>query len=1347
MVILTWAFIFFQILSSNDVSDVNVQRITIRNGLPSNYVKQVYAANTGDIWVSTDFGLSLIRGPKIENFNSQFSSAYVKQVYRASNKRTYVIGNGDFMEIVPTGSDFTFIPVINVSKTTQEHSLNTPDRIFEDNKGTFWISEQRSFSKLVDGELTRFETGEKFQSFSVYRNFLFQNNGDSEVLISAHAGYFWLYDYKTDSVQELKTPALPTGFGVETLFQIGENRYLVGSDVGLYEAKIVDHTLSFKKISEIKQVVDIIFDKSEKSLLLATKSTGIYSATFDDESLTVSERIAEVAKIKSICLDNEGNLWVGSDEGVSIISKHIFSSHELNTLDAFVSKSLVKDDSTFSISSKSQIYEISLHQGEFDVTQKVYLPNAQITAFEWTGSEYYVGLLSGLVLRIEENGKQEVVSQFQNPISDIIWTDRLYIAQEATPVVISITKQNVIKLFGFPSLQNPEIIQITPFNKNKEIYGIVKSEKYSIFRIQSGSDLPQILAYIEPRHPKEIFDILDIQVSDFNRLWIATTQGIAIMDLENPNFSAEWIDLGTDFPFQLIEDIKTESEKNRLWIGAQNGLFLYDEGVLAGYAKDDGMLRDQITSLHLSPNGMVLGHVDGFSVWNSPDFGKSKTSVKVELVSSNNAVTLGESTILEVSRSEQDMFVLPKSYPHTHTTLFWKTKDTRWKQIKTNNAISISELQDGLQTIEIIAVKTGFVASVPMKFSVFVSPNWFNTSWFYSISTILSIFVLLFILKFNKAIIAQRRALWSLREVREQIEAIVQSSPVILMSISKTGEIQLLEGKALVSLHVSPDRYVGEHISMLFQDEAFEKAFSQSLNGKTQQLVLDRNSRSYDLHLIPVMVDNEVVSINAIGVDISSQVQTERELRLATDESEKARLEAERANRAKSQFLANMSHELRTPLNAIIGYSQILTADKQLNERQHQFVDIMQSSGYHLLSMINDILDLSKIESGKLDVNIEVFSPSQILDELDSMFRLQTVEKNLELLFVNNTSTHLRVEGDKHKIRQILLNLISNSIKYTDKGFVKISLSMLQNNGDVPLFSFEVEDSGRGIPKEQIESIFRPFRQVKGLFNSGTGLGLTISKNLTELLGGTIETLSEVGKGSTFTIRIPLKTVEQEYPLAEETRTVIRVNELESPNFLVVDDIKSNRDLLKQMLLSNGFNAKTAASGKKALELLYNESFDLILLDLNMPDLHGEEVLAIIRNEFSSDIPIIAVTAQGFSDSKEHLTELGFDDYVSKPFLWEDLLKSIHKVTKAKFTSELTEKSTSDDFELSIKLPLSFIDNLSEEEKTRWKEALELIDLDVLEKLAVKENVPSALKHAIENKDFKYLLLLEEHLS
>lgn len=1346
MIAFIWVVMFFQALAS---TDANVEKITIRNGLPSNYAKHVYAANNGNIWVSTDFGLSLLRGPKIQNFNAQFSSAFVKQVYRATSGKTYVIGNGDFFEIVPDGADFKFIPVLQVSKFAEKGSLNIPDRIYEDANETLWISERMSFSSFSKGKLRRFDVPERAHSYSVYRNFLFQDFEKNKVLISSHPGFFWIYDYETDSLKELSaSPSFPDGFGVESLFKLEENRFLIGSELGVFEARMVGQNISIKLVSDLKQVIDIIFDREDGALLLATKSAGVYRAVFDENELDISKHVTNVTKIKSICLDDEGNLWVGSDEGVSIVSEQVFDAYELNTLDAFVGQSLVKNDSTFTISSKAHIYEVVAGSNQVSVNEKVRIPNSQITAIAFTGKEYFVGLLSGLVLKIDENGIQEIVSKFQNSISQLVWTDRLYVAQENSSILLSVDENKDITLFGFPEYRNPEILQITASEKNGAIYGVVRNDKYSIFRIEPKSNVPEILTNLEPLRTEDIFDVLDIHVSVFNRLWIATTQGIAIIDFENPELRPQWIDVGFDFPFQLIEDIKTDSERDRLWIGAQNGLFLYDEGILAGYAKDDGMLRDQITSLHLSPSGMILGHIDGFSLWNSAVVGKSKTYVNIELVSNNQATTRDKSDILQISRNDQEISVLAKSHPTAHITLFWRVENSAWKQVNVTNTIPVTSLQDGLQTVEIIAIKTGFAASIPVKFSVFVVPYWYNTSWFYLVALIGTLLILMFIVRFNKAVISQRRAITSLREVREQIQAIVQSSPVILISFTKEGRIQLLEGKALDALNVSPERYIGEHISMLFEGEKFENALKKVLEGKSQQFVIDRNSRSYDMHFIPLFVKNEVVAVNGIGVDISPQVQTERELRLAKDESEKARLEAERANRAKSQFLANMSHELRTPLNAIIGYSQILSADQQLSDRQHQFVEIMQSSGYHLLGMINDILDLSKIESGKLDVNNEDFSLSEILEELENMFRLQTVEKGLALHFTNNVvSLSTRVNGDTHKIRQILLNLISNAIKYTDKGFVSITLDAQKKEGDEMWFQISVQDSGRGIPRDQLNTIFRPFRQVKGLFNTGTGLGLTISKNLTELLGGTIKTSSEVGKGSTFEIRIPLKIVEKNDYSEFEKRNIIKIKDLEPPKLLVVDDIKSNRDLLKEMLLSYGFNVQTASSGKSALQLLYKEHFDLILLDLNMPDLQGEEVLSIIRKEFEVRIPIIAVTAQGFSDSKEQLAKLGFDDYVSKPFLWEDLLKSIHVVTDGKFTEETTETVVNDDFETIMKLPLSFINNLSKREKTKWKDALELIDLSALERLAAHENVPQVLRHAIKNKDFKYLLLLEEKIS
>jgi CheY-like chemotaxis protein len=338
------------------------------------------------------------------------------------------------------------------------------------------------------------------------------------------------------------------------------------------------------------------------------------------------------------------------------------------------------------------------------------------------------------------------------------------------------------------------------------------------------------------------------------------------------------------------------------------------------------------------------------------------------------------------------------------------------------------------------------------------------------------------------------------------------------------------------------------------------------------------------------------------------------------------------------------------------------------------------------------------------------------------------------------TPSHIII--DAHKLRQIIINLISNAVKYTEQGFVRVSAGVLE--GENSMLKICVEDSGRGIPKEQIDEIFKPFKQVQGQFNKGTGLGLTIVKNLAELMNGKIEVLSKLGRGSQFCVVLPYR-IAQDTQVEQSALSRIELKPGVSPLVLIVDDVASNRNLLKEMLEPIGFRVMLAEDGIQGLERLKEASPDLILLDLNMPNLNGEEMLSILRKTPAAQTPVVAITAQGLQEHRQRAESLGFDGFVTKPFLFLDLMRVIHSVTKGKFTStgEVEPSMTPPDVNTDID---DWFQNLPETKQKAWREALEITDLDALHTLAANSETPQAIRDAITYRDYRFLLVLDEKL-
>ncbi len=392
-------------------------------------------------------------------------------------------------------------------------------------------------------------------------------------------------------------------------------------------------------------------------------------------------------------------------------------------------------------------------------------------------------------------------------------------------------------------------------------------------------------------------------------------------------------------------------------------------------------------------------------------------------------------------------------------------------------------------------------------------------------------------------------------------------------------------------------------------------------------------------------------------------------LELATAHANDMTAQAEQANMAKSQFLANMSHEIRTPMNAIIGFSDLL-ADEKLTDEQRESVNIIRESGQSLLRLIDNILDLSKIEAGQLDTEIVDCSLTQLLNSVESLMKPKAEEKGLEFRVAESSGLPAQIRTDPTRVRQCLINLVNNAIKFTEQGYVHINISMQEEDGR-PFIRFDVEDTGVGITPDKQESMFEPFTQADGSTArkyGGTGLGLAITKQLSELLGGELTLTSEAGKGSVFSLTIPANVDVTKQPFLDRHNIASHKNagkdEAEQPEFsgnvLVAEDAPTNQVLIKSLLERLGLQVTIAEDGNKALQKVLTQEFDLIFMDIMMPNMNGYEATKALRKQ-GVKTPIIALTANAMKGDDKKCIEAGCDDYLAKPIDRRELLKTIAK--------------------------------------------------------------------------------------
>ena len=369
-------------------------------------------------------------------------------------------------------------------------------------------------------------------------------------------------------------------------------------------------------------------------------------------------------------------------------------------------------------------------------------------------------------------------------------------------------------------------------------------------------------------------------------------------------------------------------------------------------------------------------------------------------------------------------------------------------------------------------------------------------------------------------------------------------------------------------------------------------------------------------------------------------------------ELEVAKNEAEKANHAKSEFLSSMSHELRTPLNAIVCFSELLESKEGLDSESKDFAKDIVSASHNLLDLVNGVLDISKIEAGKMELINKEYNSFELFNSLSTMVIPRIGDKPIDFKTVIASDIPPVLKGDTGKLKQIILNLLTNAVKYTDKGFIKYRVECINDykNNQTKLI-ITVTDTGRGIKKEDIDRLFKKFERLEEDRNTsieGTGLVLAITESLAELMGGKITVISDYGKGSTFKFVVVEEIVNKESNLVVNEQTTLNYETFEGKKVLVVDDSKLNLKVAENVLKNFKVSTETVTSGLECLSCVKSKKYDIIFMDIMMPNMSGVEVLKKLREE-KVNIPVIALTADAIEGQEEKYISEGFDGYLSKP--------------------------------------------------------------------------------------------------
>lgn len=628
-------------------------------------------------------------------------------------------------------------------------------------------------------------------------------------------------------------------------------------------------------------------------------------------------------------------------------------------------------------------------------------------------------------------------------------------------------------------------------------------------------------------------------------------------------------------------------------------------------------------------------------------------------------------------------------------------------------------------------------------------------------------------------ITARKQAEEALFDSELRFRSIIENVNDVIYILNPDGAFAYLSPSLTDALHYKPDEFVGKHFAPMIHPDYLQRCTDavqrlvetgQTIWGLEYLIKSKEGDWRWYISNISAVHDASGKVLYCVGVarDVTQRKLMEEELRQAKEA-------ADAANQAKSEFLANMSHELRSPLNAILGFARLLQRNSTLDADQQENVDIITRSGEHLLTLINNILDLSKIEAGRTVFNETNFDLHQLLDDVEMMFQLRAREKQLQLVCDRDANLPQYICTDQIKLRQVLINLLSNAIKFTEAGQVILRASLVTsyssfalgknsqqtsgqktngertNNKEQITLHFQIEDTGIGISPDDVEHLFEAFVQTQsGKVQEGTGLGLAISRKFVELMGGTLSVSSLLGQGTIFSFNIQA-TVAEMVGSPQHLQVVGLEPNQAHYRILVVDDKFTNRQLLLKLLAPLGFELREASNGKEAIAIWNEWEPHLIWMDMRMPGMDGYEATKQIKSTTKGQATaVIALTASALEEQKAIVLSAGCDDFIRKPFQEADIFEAMQKHIGVRYIyaeslmgcsqTELNRQQTLSTEQLLDQLrafPPSLINEL--------RQALCNVDLDTLTSLISQINetnhaLASTLQKQIDNFEYEVIL-------
>ena len=1329
-----------------------------QNSIVGSYIYDLAEDSLGNLWIGTDAGIS-----------------------------RFHIASGSFHNFSHLPDDSTTIPT------------NETYRLAADDQQNIWVGTTNGgvFAlRYPDYTVSRLPTGALPDSLpDPYISALnFAPNG--RLMIGTFLSGIYEYDPKSEKIAHLydvsEEPVSLKYHYVRSFDQVGDSMLAATKDGirvydyssgSAYDTDLI--TLDFLEANP----PNLVYSDAGKNLWIGSDLSGLALVNRHIKPFeTINQRGPDKRSLSNPIVwsfheDSEGNIWVATDNGVNVIPP---------------------DGSDFK------------HYQSIDKRDKEYLLSAETSVVTGNQEYIWVGTIGGGLNELDRSSDTFTYYYDQN-------TDNQMLGFNVLSMHLDRDENLWVGTYKGLTRYNPANGTFTPFKVNTRdttsksantVWSISESNTGDIW-VASGSGVYRMNMETEVMERIDLSSsrivARDANSSGYNAIyfdphgyaWITTAHGIIIYR-ENEGIITS-IDENDGLSNNFVYNAVQGESDDVIWVSTNKGLsrIKYDPAdpsshEIATFDQTDGIGGDEFNAeavLKDSKGRIWFGGLHGATRFDPAEISLNTVPPKVvisEMKTINRGTTQTHTVLsernVEIDYNENvlfiDMAVIDFINPPNNSYKYrLKGFNESWIEGSGKPTVIYTNLSPGEYTFEAQGANSdGTWNPKTASLNITVVPPFYRTARFYVAISFLGLFGLILGVRYREKSHRRQKEILE-QEVKKQTSELRQSEEIFRQISDRAGElISMLdhEGRIIYSnpshkhiLGYSPGELIGTSVfKHVHPDDSEIIKNETSLLQKQGHITYSecrlrhKNGEWRTFRASGSIIESDHLEDNRIVVvshDITRQKQIQENL-IAS------RNEAERANQAKSAFLAGISHELRTPLNAILGFSQILQKDTNLTQRQISYIDTMMKSGKHLLEMINEVLDISKIEANRISFNYDSFSLKSVTGDMKEIFKLQALEKGLNYQLFTAEELPETIFTDVGKLRQIMINLIGNAVKFTENGSVTVritplnSVQMEQMNtdrllaewesdyseeADISGLSISVNDTGRGISNEHLEYIFEPFQQVleHKNYTEGTGLGLAISSKLAELLGGTITVESRLGEGSEFTLLLPvLISKEPSLVVTRSDATRYRIANGERASVLIVDDITYNITLLKELLEPVGFITAGARNGKEALEMAETFAPDLILMDLKMPVMDGETAMRKLREQNAlPDTKIIAISASGFDETRNEMMEAGFDEFIHKPFREEQLMSKIADLMDLSFEEETVRTSAnSDTLEAEFRA-------LEPQLRKELIDAVDLIDWNqlrlLLPRLEAAPTLYAKLNVSVEEEHYMGIVKLGEKLS